>query len=161
MIKFVSNQRMTTMSVKYEVRYASSPEAVKKQDTTALRSEFLIEDLMTADEVVLVYSHYDRYITGSAVPVKGDLTLEAIDPLKAENFLDRRELGVINVGGEGTVTVDGTIYELSYKDALYVAKDSKSVVFSSKDSSNPAKFYLNSAPAHQAFYFQKNHKRRG
>ncbi|MEP2277220.1 MAG: 5-dehydro-4-deoxy-D-glucuronate isomerase [Reichenbachiella sp.] len=143
------------MSMKHEVRYASSPEAVKQYDTAALRKEFLVEDLMAPDEVVLVYSHYDRYITGSAVPVKGDLSLEAIDPLKAEHFLDRRELGVINVGGEGVVTVDGSAFELSYKDALYVAKDSKSVVFSSKDAAKPAKFYLNSAPAHQAFTTKK------
>lgn len=143
------------MNTEYEVRYASSPEAVKQYDTTALRKEFLIEDLMTPDKVVLIYSHYDRYITGSAVPVKEALQLESIDPLKANHFLDRRELGVINVGGEGIVEVDGTAYELAYKDALYVAKDSKSVVFVSKNKSAPAKFYLNSAPAHQAFSTKK------
>lgn len=139
------------MNDNYEVRYASSPEAVKKYDTSELRKEFLVDNLMQADEVVLVYSHYDRYITGSAVPVKADLKLDVIDPLKAEHFLDRRELGVINVGGEGTVTVDGETFEINYKDALYVAMGSKEVVFASKDASKPAKFYLNSAPAHKAF----------
>lgn len=143
------------MSTKHEVRYASSPEAVKQYDTTALRKEFLVEDLMSEDEVVLVYSHYDRYITGSAVPVKGNLPLEAIDPLKAEHFLDRRELGAINVGGEGSVIVDGVAFDLSYKDALYVAMGAKEVIFSSKDAAKPAKFYLNSAPAHHSFTTKK------
>ncbi len=139
------------MKTTYEVRYASNPNAVKQHDTTALRNEFLIDTLMKQDEVVLVYSHYDRYITGSAVPVKDKLILATIDPLKAEYFLERRELGVINVGGEGTVEVDGVAYELAFKDALYVAMGSKEVVFSSKDTAHPAKFYLNSAPAHKAF----------
>ncbi|MCV9389068.1 5-dehydro-4-deoxy-D-glucuronate isomerase [Reichenbachiella ulvae] len=139
------------MSTSYEVRYASHPNAVKKMDTTELREEFLIDNLMKPDEVVFVYSHFDRFITGSAVPATKALKLETIDPLRMENFLDRRELGVINVGGDGVVTVDGTKYELTYKDALYVGKDSKDVTFESKDGSKPAKFYMNSAPAHQAY----------
>ena len=142
------------MKTNYETRYASSPEAVKKYDTTELRNEFLVDNLMKQDEIVLVYSHYDRYIAGSAVPLS-PLTLEAIDPLKAENFLDRRELGVINVGGDGVITVDGTRYELTYKDALYIGMGSKDVKFESKDAGNPAKFYLNSAPAHQSFPTKK------
>jgi 4-deoxy-L-threo-5-hexosulose-uronate ketol-isomerase len=145
------------MKTNYETRYASSPEAVKKYDTTELRNEFLVDNLMKQDEIVLVYSHYDRYIAGSAVPVS-PLTLEAIDPLKAENFLDRRELGVINVGGDGVITVDGTQYELTYKDALYIGMGSKDVKFESKDAGNPAKFYLNSAPAHQSFPTKKVNK---
>ncbi|MDR7210465.1 5-dehydro-4-deoxy-D-glucuronate isomerase [Flavobacterium piscis] len=136
---------------KYSSRYASSPEAVKKYDTQELRNEFLIDDLMQEDEVVLVYSHYDRYITGSAVPVKSDLTLETIDPLKAPYFLERRELGVINVGGSGSVVVEGTVYELGFKDALYIGSGNKEVVFKSNDKNNPAKFYLNSAPAHTTY----------
>ncbi|MFT7036338.1 MAG: 4-deoxy-L-threo-5-hexosulose-uronate ketol-isomerase [Cyclobacteriaceae bacterium] len=142
------------MKTNYETRYASSPEAVKKYDTTELRNEFLVDNLMKQDEIVLVYSHYDRYIAGSAVPVSS-LTLEAIDSLKAENFLDRRELGVINVGGDGVITVDGNQHELTYKDALYIGMGSKDVKFESKDASNPAKFYLNSAPAHQSFPTKK------
>lgn len=142
------------MKTNYETRYASSPEAVKKYDTTELRNEFLVDNLMKQDEIVLVYSHYDRYIAGSAVPIS-PLTLEAIDPLKAENFLDRRELGVINVGGDGVITVDGTKYELTYKDALYVGMGSKEVKFESNDAKKPAKFYLNSAPAHQSFSTKK------
>ncbi|MBZ4034016.1 5-dehydro-4-deoxy-D-glucuronate isomerase [Flavobacterium sp. 17A] len=140
---------------KYSSRYASSPEAVKKYDTQQLREEFLIDDLMQEDEVVLVYSHYDRYIAGSAVPVKGDLALETIDPLKAPYFLERRELGIINVGGSGSVVVEGTSYELGFKDALYIGAGNKEVVFKSDDSNNPAKFYLNSAPAHTTYPTKK------
>lgn len=140
---------------KYSSRYASSPEAVKKYDTQQLREEFLIDDLMQEDEVVLVYSHYDRYIAGSAVPVKGDLVLETIDPLKAPYFLERRELGIINVGGSGSVVVEGTTYELGFKDALYIGAGNKEVVFKSDDKSNPAKFYLNSAPAHTTYPTKK------
>jgi 4-deoxy-L-threo-5-hexosulose-uronate ketol-isomerase len=143
------------MKTTYETRYASSPEAVKKSDTTELRKEFLIDNLMKKDEIVLVYTHYDRYIAGSAVPVSSPLKLETIDPLKSENFLDRRELGVINVGGDGVITVDGQAFELTYKDALYIGQGSKDVQFESNDSSNPAKFYLNSAPAHHAFPSKK------
>lgn len=140
---------------KYSSRYASSPEAVKKYDTQQLRNEFLIDDLMQEDEVVFVYSHYDRYITGSAVPVKGNLVLETIDPLKAPYFLERRELGIINVGGSGSVVVEGTSYELGFKDALYIGAGNKDVVFKSDDSSSPAKFYLNSAPAHTTYPTKK------
>ncbi|AOC96309.1 4-deoxy-L-threo-5-hexosulose-uronate ketol-isomerase [Flavobacterium anhuiense] len=140
---------------RYSSRYASSPEAVKKYDTQQLREEFLIDDLMQEDEVVLVYSHYDRYIAGSAVPVKGDLVLETIDPLKAPYFLERRELGIINVGGSGSVVVEGTTYELGFKDALYIGAGNKEVVFKSDDKNNPAKFYLNSAPAHTSYPTKK------
>jgi 4-deoxy-L-threo-5-hexosulose-uronate ketol-isomerase len=133
---------------KYSSRYASSPEAVKKYDTQELRNEFLIDDLMQPDEIVLTYSHYDRYIAGSAVPVKGALTLESIDPLKAAYFLERREIGIINVGGSGSVLVEGKSYELGFKDALYIGSGNKEVIFKSDDSSNPAKYYINSAPAH-------------
>jgi 4-deoxy-L-threo-5-hexosulose-uronate ketol-isomerase len=139
------------MEEKFEVRYAASPREVKKMDTNELRDEFLVQDLLVADKVKLVYSHYDRYIVGGAVPVAGPLDLETIDPLKSSYFLERRELGAINVGGAGTVSVDGEIFEVGFKEALYIGKGAKSVVFSSKDASNPAKFYLNSTPAHQAF----------
>ncbi|KQW99374.1 5-keto-4-deoxyuronate isomerase [Flavobacterium sp. Root420] len=135
------------MMTKYSSRYASSPEAVKQYDTQQLRNEFLIDDLMQENEIVLTYSHYDRYIAGSAVPVK-DLTLESIDPLKAGYFLERREMGIINVGASGSVIVEGTSYELDFKDALYIGSGNKEVIFKSADSKNPAKFYINSAPAH-------------
>jgi 4-deoxy-L-threo-5-hexosulose-uronate ketol-isomerase len=139
---------------KYSSRYASSPEAVKKYDTKELRNEFLIDDLMQENEIVLTYSHYDRYIAGSGVPIN-DLTLETIDPLKAGYFLERREMGIINVGGNGSVVVEGTVYELGFKDALYIGSGNKEVIFKSEDSKNPAKFYINSAPAHTNYPTKK------
>ncbi|MFS4467474.1 5-dehydro-4-deoxy-D-glucuronate isomerase [Maribacter sp. 2210JD10-5] len=135
------------MSTKYESRYASSPEAVKAYDTQQLRDEFLIDDLMQKGKINLTYSHYDRYIAGSAVPTVS-LKLEPIDPLKADYFLERRELGIINVGAKGTVEVDGTSYALGHKDALYVGRGNKEVVFKSEKADDPAMYYLNSAPAH-------------
>ncbi len=135
------------MFTSYETRYASSPQAVKHYTTEQLRSEFLIDNLMELGNINLTYSHYDRYIAGSAVPVQ-PLTLESIDPLKSSYFLERRELGLINVGGNGTVTADGVVYELGFKHALYIGSGNKEVVFKSDDANNPAKFYLNSAPAH-------------
>jgi 4-deoxy-L-threo-5-hexosulose-uronate ketol-isomerase len=142
------------MSTTYESRYASSPNAVKKYDTRALREEFLIDNLMQNGMINLTYSHYDRYIAGSAVPIT-PLKLETIDPLKASYFLERRELGIINVGANGTISVDGEIFELGHKDALYIGAGIKEVIFSSTDSTNPAKFYLNSAPAHSSFPTKK------
>jgi len=138
------------MAITYESRYASSPEAVKKYDTTQLRDEFLVDNLMQDGEINLTYSHYDRYIVGSVVPIEA-LKLETIDPLKANYFLERRELGIINVGGSGTVTVDGVLYKLEFKDALYIGSGNKEVVFKSDNVANPAKFYLNSAPAHKSY----------
>ncbi|MES2239626.1 MAG: 5-dehydro-4-deoxy-D-glucuronate isomerase [Bacteroidota bacterium] len=136
---------------KYSSRYASSPEAVKKYDTQQLREEFLIDNLMQENEITFTYSHYDRYITGSAVPVSGDLILETIDPLKSSYFLERREMGIINVGGNGSVVVEGKSYELGFKDALYIGSGNKEVIFKSADAKNPAKFYINSAPAHTTY----------
>ncbi|RKR14303.1 4-deoxy-L-threo-5-hexosulose-uronate ketol-isomerase [Maribacter vaceletii] len=142
------------MNTIYETRYASSPEAVKKYDTEQLREEFLVDNLMQIGKINLTYSHYDRYIAGSAVPIE-PLELEAIDPLKAGFFLDRRELGIINVGGNGSVVVDGKVYTLGLKDALYIGMGIKDVVFKSDDPKNPAKFYLNSAPAHTNYPTKK------
>lgn len=142
------------MSTTYESRYASNPEAVKKYDTTALRNEFLIDDIMVEDAIKLTYTHYDRYIAGSAVP-KNPLKLEAIDPLKASFFMERREMGIINVGANGSVEVDGIEYEMDHKDALYLGMGCKDVVFKSTDPNNPAKFYINSAPAHTTFPTKK------
>jgi 4-deoxy-L-threo-5-hexosulose-uronate ketol-isomerase len=143
------------MSTSYEVRYASHPEAVKKLGTTELRKEFLIDNLMEKGKVNLTYTHYDRYIAGSAVPDKQPLRLEAIDPLKADYFLERRELGIINVGGKGMVEVDGTTYDLGHKDALYIGRGAKEVVFKSERPDSPAMYYLNSAPAHSGYPAKK------
>ena len=143
------------MANNFKVRYASSPHDVKTYDTTRLREEFLIQNLMEPDTVNLVYTHYDRYITGGAVPVKTTLKLETINPLKSDYFLERRELGIINVGGSGSVLVDGEKYILGYKEALYVGRENKEILFNSDDATNPAKFYLNSAPAHKVFPTKK------
>lgn len=143
------------MTNHFEVRYAASPQDVKMYDTKRLREEFLIQNLMEADKVNLVYTHYDRYIAGGAVPVKNSLKLETIEPLKSDYFLERRELGIINVGGSGSVKVNGTKYDLAYKEALYIGRENKEVIFNSDDAANPAKFYLNSAPAHKIFPTKK------
>ncbi len=143
------------MTNKYQVRYAASPQDVKTYDTKRLREEFLIQNLMEPDTINLVYTHYDRYIAGGAVPVKSPLILKTIEPLKSDYFLERRELGIINVGGKGFVTVDRTKYELAYKEALYIGKENKEVIFNSDDAANPAQFYLNSAPAHKVFPTKK------
>ncbi|SMD32278.1 4-deoxy-L-threo-5-hexosulose-uronate ketol-isomerase [Reichenbachiella faecimaris] len=139
----------------YEVRYAIGPDETRQAGTEKLRSEFLIEKLFEADQINLVYSHYDRYIAGGTFPASKALALETIDPLKSENFLDRREIGIINVGGEGKIWVDGVAYDLNYKEALYIGSGTKDVVFESKDLSSPAKFYINSAPAHQSYPTKK------
>jgi 4-deoxy-L-threo-5-hexosulose-uronate ketol-isomerase len=139
----------------YQTRYASSPVEAKGMDTELLRKNFLIEDLFEDDKVNFVYSHFDRFITGGVRPVNKKVNLEAIDPLKAPFFLERRELGIINVGGEGEVEVNGEVFTLNYKEALYIGKGNENVVFSSKDGTKPAKFYLNSTPAHHAFPTKK------
>ncbi len=137
------------MSIHFEERFASHPSDVKHYDTQQLRDHFLIEKVMEADKINLVYSHYDRYIAGGAVPVNESLELTAIDPLKAPFFCYRRELGVINVGGKGTVSVDGKDYTMDFKEALYIGKGSEKVLFTSENAAQPARFYLNSTPAHK------------
>ncbi|MBO7644452.1 MAG: 5-dehydro-4-deoxy-D-glucuronate isomerase [Bacteroidales bacterium] len=139
---------------KYTIQTACHPEDVKRYDTQTLRDRFMMPEVMVADQITLTYSLYDRFIFGGAVPVAGPLKLEPIDPLKAEYFLERRELGIINVGGEGIVTVCDKDYELGFKDALYVGRGNKTVIFRSKDPANPAKFYINSATAHKSYKTQ-------
>ncbi len=140
--------------VKYTIQTACNPQDVKHYDTERLHSSFVMPTVMVADEINLTYSMYDRFIYGGAMPVKETLKLETIDPLKAPYFLFGRELGVINVGGEGIVSVDGKEYSLKFKDAIYVGKGKKDITFRSKDASNPAKFYINSATAHKAYKTQ-------
>ena len=137
--------------MKTELRYASHPEDVKKYDTTKLRSEFLIENVFIADEISLVYSLFDRYIVGGAMPVKKALKLESPDELKSEQFLHRREMGIINVGGDAVIEASGKEYKLAFKEAIYLGQGTKDVVFRSSDQTKPAKLYINSAPAHQAY----------
>ncbi len=143
------------MKTQFEVRYANSPAEVKGMDTARLRKSFLIENLFEADRIKLTYTHYDRLIVGGINPVKESVTLETIDPLKADYFLERRELGIINVGGIGSVSVDGEKYDLHFKEALYIGKGVKEVIFSSVQADSPAKFYINSAPAHHSYPTKK------
>ncbi|MCD7060605.1 5-dehydro-4-deoxy-D-glucuronate isomerase [Pelagibacterium xiamenense] len=129
-----------------ETRWAIDPETARSLDTTALRSEFLIETLFAPGEINLTYSHMDRMIVGGAAPANGALKLEAFKTLGTAGFLDRREAVVANVGEEGTVTVGDTNYALGHRDMLYIAMDAGEVSFSGQG----AKFYIVSAPAHQA-----------
>ncbi|MBP3594812.1 MAG: 5-dehydro-4-deoxy-D-glucuronate isomerase [Lachnospiraceae bacterium] len=134
-----------------ELRTAASPRDVKHYTTDRLREEFLIDDLFQKDVIKLVYSHIDRIITGSAVPVKETLVLTAGDELRADYFLERREMGVINIGGAGVITIDGKEYNVAYKEGMYIGMGAKDISFASVDAANPAKFYLNSAPAHKSY----------
>ena len=143
-----------TAQVNYQMQVACNPQDVKTYDTERLRASFLMEKVMAPDEINLTYSMYDRFIYGGAMPVQTVLELDTIDPLKADYFLERRELGVINIGGPGVVTVDGQEYELGFKEALYVGRGKRKVTFRSKDSAQPAKFYLNSATAHREYKTQ-------
>jgi len=141
--------------MKYEVRYASHPADAKNYDTTRLREEYLVENVFVKDEINMVYTMYDRLIVGGAFPAMKPLALETIDPLKAPNFLHRREIGIINVGGSGKVSVGNEEYALDHKEALYVGCGEHEVVFSSDNVSQPAKFYFNSSPAHKHFPARK------
>lgn len=135
----------------YNTRYASHPDSVKKYDTKELRDEFLIKNVLKKNKLKWTYSHYDRFMVGGVVPADKSVSLETIDPLKAGYFLERRELGIINIGDSGQVTVDGTAYDLEHKEALYLGQGNKNVTFSSKSSDKPAQFYINSTPAHKKF----------
>ncbi|CAM3983681.1 4-deoxy-L-threo-5-hexosulose-uronate ketol-isomerase [Pedobacter westerhofensis] len=143
------------MENRFESRYAVSPVEAKAMDTTALRSNFLISSIFEAGKVNLTLSHFDRYIVGGAMPVHGKLSLPNPDDLKAPYFLHRRELGIINVGGDAIITADGIEYALAYKEALYIGKETADVQFESADSAKPAKLYINSAPAHHKFPTKK------
>ena len=150
------------MKTNYEIRYAANPEDARHYDTARLRRDFLIESLFVPDEVNMVYSMYDRMVVGGAMPVGEELTLEAIDPLKADRFTERREVGIYNIGGEGTVRVGDEVFTLGYKEALYIGRGDREVVFASvcptgepSDAVGPAKFYFNSATAHASYPCQK------
>ena len=133
-----------------ELRTAASPRDVKHYTTERLREEFLIQDLFVPGEIKLVYSHIDRIITGAAVPVE-PLKLTAGEELRAEYFLQRREMGVINIGSTGRIVVDGRTYELEYKEGMYIGMGAKDITFESANPQEPARFYINSAPAHKEY----------
>lgn len=134
-----------------DIRQPSSPLDAKYYTTDRLRDEYVVETLFVPDEATLVYSHFDRIIAGGIYPVQGAVRLSGSKELAAEYFLQRRELGVINVGGAGRITVDGTVYETQRRDGLYVGMGAKELVFESVQASDPAKFYINSAPAHKTY----------
>lgn len=136
---------------KMEVRPGANPVDVKTYDTDRLRHDFLIQDLFVADEIKTIYSQIDRIIVGAATPADKTLTLEAGAELRAKYFLERREMGIINIGGNGTVTVDGKEYKFKNRDGMYIGMGSKEIKFASDDAANPAKFYFNSAPAHMTY----------
>lgn len=137
--------------MKLDVRYANHPEDSKHYTTEELRKHYFIETIFEADEAALTYSHVDRIIAGGIMPVTKEVRLEGSKELGSEFFLERRELGVINIGGAGKIVVDGIEYKMNPKDGLYVGMGSKELVFTSEDSANPAKFYVNSAPAHTTY----------
>ncbi len=137
--------------MKMEVRYANHPDDSKHYTTEDLRRHYLMEKVFTPDEILLVYSHQDRIIAGGVMPVAKELELEASDALRADYFLQRRELGIINIGGNGKVTLDGKVYDVKSKDGMYVGMGTKEVKFASDDVKNPAKFYIASAPAHKTY----------
>ncbi len=138
-----------------EVRYPAHPAEFKTYDTTRLREEYLVERLFEVGKTRLVYSHVDRIIIGGVCPADAALQLEAGKQLGADYFLERRELGLINIGGKGTLTIDGQPYELDTRDGIYVGKGAQDLSFASADSSAPAKFYFYSAPAHVSYPTKK------
>lgn len=141
--------------INYEIRNASHPDDAKHYDTQRIRDEYLVQNLFLKDEISMVYSDYDRFIVGGAFPVSKELSLDAIDPLKAPYFLERRELGIINIGGEAKITLDGEVLMIGNKEALYVGMGTKKILFASTDKGNPAKLYFNSAPAHKEYPSKK------
>ena len=155
---------MIATTVNFTVQTATHPDDFKNFDTTKIRERFVMEKVMAPDEINVTYTMYDRLVYGGAMPVAKELTLNTFEELKAEYFLERRELGVINVGGPGEIKVkvkgeDGQweeeIYSLEFKEALYVGCGKKVVTFKSLDKANPAKFYLNSAPAYKEYVTQR------
>ena len=130
---------MLATTVNFTTQTACHPEDFKHYDTATMRGRFVMEKVMVPDEIHVTYTMYDRLVYGGVMPVTKELTLETFDELKAEHFLDRRELGVINVGGTGTVTVDGEKYELEFKEALYVGCGKKEVKFASADTTRTAR----------------------
>jgi 4-deoxy-L-threo-5-hexosulose-uronate ketol-isomerase len=134
-----------------QIRYESSPKETATMNTQALRDNFLIENLLQSDEITWIYSHYDRMMIGGVMPKRKKIALNNLDGLKSEFFLERREIGIINVGGKGKIVVDSTTYDLDKMDCIYIGRGAQSVVLTSAKSDAPAQFFLLSAPAHHAY----------
>lgn len=137
--------------MKFETRYSNHPDDSKYYDTEELREKYLVENVFEADEISLVYSHQDRIIAGGVMPIEKTLSLGTTKELATAYFLERRELGIINIGGDGVVVLDGKEYNVGHKEGMYVGMGTKDVSFKSVDKNNPAKFYVNSAPAHKTY----------
>lgn len=142
-------------TVNYQVRWANHPEDAKHYTTDRLRKEFLVEKVFAPNEVNWTYTMYDRFLVGGAEPVDAPIKIEPIEPLLAKTFLENREMGIINIGGPGVVTVDGKKYDLNFQEGIYIGRSTEkkpnNITLSSKDPKNPAKFYMNSATAHTSF----------
>lgn len=138
-----------------EIRFAANPVDAGQYTTERLRKDFLVEKVMESDHIHFVYSHYDRVMAGGAVPTTKNLQLETYPALKSAFLLERRELGIINVGNTGMVAVEGQEFTLENKECLYVGKGNAAVVFKSKNANDPARFYLVSTPAHANYPVQK------
>ena len=143
------------MKINYQNRYSSHPSDVKQYDTDKLREHFLVDNLFVKDEITIVYSHFDRFIIGGVFPISKALKLETIDILKSGYFTERRELGIINVGGKGTVKVGKEEFMLDYKEMLYIGRGNPEIIFKSDSEKNPSKFYFNSTTAHTSYPCKK------
>ena len=148
---YLCHKTIIRMKTNYQLRYASNPVDAKNYDTKRLRDDFLIERLFADDVVNMVYSMYDRMIVGGAMPKAEELKLEAIPPLKADYFTTRREIGVFNVGGSGYIMVGKEKFKLNFKEALYIGRGDREVVFGSDNAEEPARFYFNSTTAHKEY----------
>jgi 4-deoxy-L-threo-5-hexosulose-uronate ketol-isomerase len=134
-----------------QTRYESSPKETAGMNTAELRNNFLVETLFSANAIHLVYSHYDRMILGGIMPTTETLSLGSYEELKSDYFLERREIGIINVAGDGKINVDDESYNVNKLDCLYIGKETKNISFESLDAENPAKFFVISAPAHHKY----------
>jgi len=137
--------------VKLDIKYNNHPIDSKTYDTKTLRERYLIEKVFAKDEIHFTYSHHDRIIAGGIMPVEGEVSLPVTKDLGTDFFLERRELGAINIGGQGYIILDGKRYEMAERDGIYIGSGIKSVIFGSTDKNNPAKYYINSAPAHMSY----------
>ena len=134
-----------------DMRYANHPDDVKKYTTAENRKHYLIENLFQADSINLTYSHVDRIIAGGVMPAKQAVKLEAGKEMGVDYFMERREMGAINIGGKGILILDDKEYEIGSREGIYIGMGVKDVIFKSVDINNPAKFYINSCPAHHAY----------
>ena len=137
--------------MKLTVRQPSAALDAKHYTTERLRSEYVIETIFEADEAVFTYSHFDRIIAGGVMPVNTAVELKGCKELCSDTFLERREMGVINIGGKGVITVDGVEYEMNPRDGMYIGMGNKEITFKSCDENEPAKFYVSSCPAHTTY----------